>query len=66
MPSCLVLDIQLPDLDGFELQDQLARRDIQVPIIFLTGHGDIPMSVRAIKAGAIDFLTKPFNDEYLL
>src|SRR5580693_2152235 len=66
LPSCLVLDIQLPDLDGFELQDQLARRDIQIPIIFLTGHGDIPMSVRAIKAGAVNFLTKPFNDEYFL
>jgi DNA-binding NtrC family response regulator len=65
-PSCLVLDIQLPDLDGFELQDELARQDIRVPIIFLTGHGDIPMSVRAIKGGAVDFLTKPFNDEYLL
>ena len=66
MPSCLLLDIQLPDLDGFELQDELARKDMPVPIIFLTGHGDIPMSVRAIKAGAVDFLTKPFNDEYLL
>ena len=66
MPSCLVLDIQLPDLDGFELKDELARKDMPVPIIFLTGHGDIPMSVRAIKAGAVDFLTKPFNDEYLL
>ena len=66
MPSCLVLDIRLPDLDGFELQDELARKDMPVPIIFLTGHGDIPMSVRAIKAGAVDFLTKPFNDEYLL
>ena len=65
-PSCLVLDIKLPDLDGFELQDELARKDMPVPIIFLTGHGDIPMSVRAIKAGAVDFLTKPFNDEYLL
>ena len=66
MPSCLVLDLQLPDLDVFELQDELARKDMPVPIIFLTGHGDIPMSVRAIKAGAVDFLTKPFNDEYLL
>ena len=66
LPCCLVLDIQLPDLDGFELQDQMARKDIQTPIIFLTGHGDIPMSVRAIKAGAVDFLTKPFNDEYFL
>jgi DNA-binding NtrC family response regulator len=66
MPSCLLLDIQLPGLDGFELQDELARKDMQIPIIFLTGHADIPMSVRALKAGAVDFLTKPFNDEHLL
>ena len=52
VPSCLLLDIKLPGLDGFELQDQLAQKDIRVPIIFLSGHGDIPMSVRAIKAGA--------------
>jgi DNA-binding NtrC family response regulator len=65
-PSCLVLDIQLPDVNGFELQRELATKDIQIPIIFLTGHGDIPMSVRAIKAGAVEFLTKPFDDEYLL
>jgi FixJ family two-component response regulator len=66
LPSCLVLDIQLPDINGFELQQELASKDIQIPIIFLTGHGDIPMSVRAIKAGALEFLTKPFDDEYLL
>ena len=66
VPSCLLLDIKLPGLDGFELQDQLAQKDIQVPIIFLSGHGDIPMSVRAIKAGAVNFLTKPFDGEYLL
>src|SRR5260221_2355661 len=66
LPSCLVLDIQLPDINGFELQQELATKDIQVPIIFLTGHGDIPMSVRAIKAGALEFLTKPFEDEDLL
>jgi DNA-binding NtrC family response regulator len=66
LPSCLVLDIQLPDINGFELQHELAKKDIQIPIIFLTGHGDIPMSVRAIKAGALEFLTKPFDDEYLL
>ena len=66
LPSCLVLDIQLPDINGFELQQELATKDIQIPIIFLTGHGDIPMSVRAIKAGALEFLTKPFDDEYLL
>src|SRR6266481_248047 len=66
LPSCLVLDIRLPDISGFELQQELATKDIQIPIIFLTGHGDIPMSVRAIKAGALEFLTKPFDDEYLL
>ncbi len=66
LPSCLVLDIQLPDINGFELQQELATKDIQVPIIFLNGHGDIPMSVRAIKAGALEFLTKPFEDEDLL
>ena len=62
LPSCLVLDIQLPDMNGFELQHELARKDIQIPTIFLTGHGDIPTSVRAIKAGALEFLTKPFED----
>jgi DNA-binding NtrC family response regulator len=66
VPSCLVLDVELPGLSGFDLQRQLAKADIQIPIIFLTGHGDIPMSVRAIKAGALEFLTKPFNDEDLL
>jgi DNA-binding NtrC family response regulator len=66
LPSCLVTDIQLPDINGFELQQKLATSDLQIPIIFLTGYGDIPMSVRAIKAGAVDFLTKPFDDEYLL
>jgi DNA-binding NtrC family response regulator len=66
LPKCLVLDIQLPDFSGFELQQELASKDLHIPIIFLTGHGDISMSVRAIKAGAIDFLTKPFKDEYLL
>ena len=66
LPSCLVLDVQLPDINGLELQQQLATKDLQVPIIFLTGHGDIPTSVRAMKAGAIEFLTKPFGDEELL
>jgi FixJ family two-component response regulator len=66
LPNCLVLDIQLPDINGFELQQELATKEIQIPIIFLTGHGDIPMSVRAIKAGALGFLTKPFEDEHLL
>jgi len=66
VPSCLVLDVHLPGLNGLDLQRELARADIQIPIIFLTGHGDIPTSVRAIKAGALGFLTKPFADEDLL
>jgi DNA-binding NtrC family response regulator len=66
LPSCLVLDVQLPDINGFELQQQLAKKGLQVPIIFLTGYGDIPLSVRAMKAGAIEFLTKPFREEELL
>jgi DNA-binding NtrC family response regulator len=65
-PSCLVLDVQLPGLSGFDLQRELTRKDVQIPIIFLTGHGDIPMSVRAMKAGALEFLTKPFDDQDLL
>src|SRR5499426_3346209 len=64
--SCLVLDVQLPGLSGLDLQEELAKADVQIPIIFLTGHGDIPMSVRAMKAGALEFLTKPFDDEDLL
>jgi DNA-binding NtrC family response regulator len=64
--SCLVLDVQLPGLSGFVLQQELAKADVQIPIIFITGHGDIPMSVRAIKAGALEFLTKPVNSEDLL
>jgi DNA-binding NtrC family response regulator len=64
--SCLVLDVRLPGISGLDLQQELVSKDIQIPIIFITGHGDIPMSVRAIKAGAIEFLTKPFDDEYLL
>src|ERR687891_2566393 len=66
VPSCLVLDVQLPGLSGIDLQEELAKADVQVPIIFLTGHGDIPMTVRAMKAGALEFLTKPFDDEDLL
>jgi DNA-binding NtrC family response regulator len=66
LPSCLVLDLHLPGLSGLDLQEELARADVQIPIIFLTGHGDIPTSVRAIKAGALEFLTKPFHDEDLL
>ena len=61
VPSCLVLDVQLPGLSGLDLQRELAKADVQIPIIFLTGHGDIPMSVRAIKAGALEFLTEAFQ-----
>jgi len=66
VPSCLVLDVQLPGLSGLDLQEELAKAKVQIPIIFLTGHGDIPMTVRAMKAGALEFLTKPFDDEDLL
>ena len=66
MPSCLVLDVRLPGLSGIDIQRELAARNIRIPIIFLTGHGDISMSVRAMKAGAIEFLTKPFRDQDLL
>ena len=64
--SCLVLDVELPGLSGLDLQEELAKADPKIPIIFLTGRGDIPMTVRALKAGALEFLTKPFNDEQLL
>jgi FixJ family two-component response regulator len=65
-PACLVLDIRLPGRSGLDFQDDLARTRIQLPVIFITGHGDVPMSVRAIKAGAVEFLTKPFRDQDLL
>ena len=65
-PNCLVLDVRLRGLSGLDLQNELAARNCQVPIVFITGHGDIPMSVRAMKAGAIEFLTKPFRDQDLL
>jgi FixJ family two-component response regulator len=65
-PGCLVLDVQMPDLDGLELQHALSAVNVSLPIIFITGHGDIPMSVRAMKAGAVDFLPKPFDDQDLL
>ncbi|MGC2616030.1 MAG: response regulator transcription factor [Terracidiphilus sp.] len=65
-PSCLVLDVRLPGLSGLDFQRELTAKHISIPIIFLTGHGDIPMSVRAMKAGAIEFLTKPFRDQDLL
>jgi RNA polymerase sigma factor (sigma-70 family) len=66
VPSCLVLDVRLPGLSGIDFQCELAARNIFIPIVFLTGHGDIPMSVRAMKAGAVEFLTKPFRDQDLL
>jgi FixJ family two-component response regulator len=65
-PSCLVLDVSLPGVDGLELQRKLADAGVRVPIIFITGHGDIPMTVKAMKTGAVEFLTKPFVDEDLL
>ena len=65
-PSCLVLDVSLPDLDGLELQKLIASERTDMPIIFITGHGDVPMTVRAMKGGAVEFLTKPFDDEVLL
>jgi FixJ family two-component response regulator len=64
--SCLVLDIRLPGVSGLDFQAELAKADIRIPIIFMTGHGDIPMSVKAMKAGAIDFLTKPFREQDIL
>jgi len=66
VPSCLILDVELPGLGGLDLQRELLRTDATLPIIFLTGHGDIPMSVRAMKAGAAEFLTKPFRQQDLL
>lgn len=65
-PGCVVLDVRMPGESGLDLQEHLARMHIRIPIIFITGHGDIPMSVRAMKAGAVDFLEKPFNDQALL
>jgi FixJ family two-component response regulator len=64
--SCLVLDVRLPGLSGLDFQTELARTGIQMPVIFITGHGDIPMTVRAMKAGAVEFLAKPFRDQELL
>src|SRR4029079_16746623 len=65
-PSCLVLDVSLPDLNGLELQKLIASERTDMPIIFITGHGNVPMTVQAMKAGAAEFLTKPFDDEVLL
>lgn len=66
LPSCLVLDVRLPGLSGLDLQKRTGDAGIEIPIVFITGHGDIPMSVRAMKAGAVEFLTKPFRDQDLL
>lgn len=66
VPGCVVLDVRLPGLSGLDLQRELATHAVKLPIIFITGHGDIPMSVRAMKAGAVEFLTKPFRDQDLL
>jgi RNA polymerase sigma factor (sigma-70 family) len=66
VPSCLVLDVRLPGLSGLDFQRELAARNIRIPVIFVTGHGDIPMSVLAMKNGAVEFLTKPFRDQDLL
>jgi len=65
-PSCLVLDVSLPGVNGLDFQRQLADAGVQIPIVFITGHGDIPMSVKAMKSGAVEFLTKPFQDQELL
>jgi len=64
--SCLVLDVRLPGLSGLDFQSELAKANIQIPIIFMTGHGDVPMTVRAMKGGAVDFLTKPFREQEML
>src|SRR4030081_3784909 len=66
VPSCLVLDVRLPGVSGLDFQRELAAAGIRIPIIFITGHGDIPMSVKAMKSGAVEFLTKPFRDQDLL
>ena len=66
VPSCLVLDVRLPGISGLDFQKELTRSGIHLPVIFITAHGDIPMSVRAMKAGAVEFLTKPFRDQDLL
>jgi FixJ family two-component response regulator len=66
LPACLVLDVRLPGMSGLTFQNELAKQGLAIPVIFITGHGDIPMSVRAMKAGAVEFLTKPFHDQDLL
>jgi FixJ family two-component response regulator len=66
VPGCMILDVRLPGLSGLDLQKRMAEADVEIPIIFITGHGDIPMTVQAMKAGAVEFLTKPFRDQELL
>jgi FixJ family two-component response regulator len=66
LPSCLIIDVRMPECNGLDLFDALRRTTTRAPVIFITGHGDIPMAVRAMKAGAFDFLTKPFDDQALL
>ena len=65
-PCCLILDVRLPQISGLDIQAELTKAEIHIPIIFVTGHGDVPMSVKAMKAGAVEFLTKPFRDQDLL
>ena len=66
LPGCLLLDVRMPQMGGLEVQRELVRRNVTLPVIFITGHGDVPMTVQAMKAGAVEFLTKPFNDAVLL
>jgi FixJ family two-component response regulator len=66
MPGCLLLDVRMPQMGGLEVQQELARRNVTLPVIFITGHGDVPMAVEAMRAGALDFLQKPFNDDELI
>ena len=65
-PACLILDVRMPEMSGIELQQQLTRVGLGMPIVFITGHGNIPMSVKAMKAGAVDFIEKPFEDQKLI
>jgi len=66
VPACLVLDLRMPDMSGLELQEELLMRDVDIPVVFITGHGDVPVATQAMKAGAMDFVEKPFSDQFLL